>query len=208
MNLNIIKEKYFVPENILDIGANVGQFYKLCQSVFSESKILSIEGNILCKPHLLKVNPNSIFCLLDSEPRYRDFFLNRDCLLSTGSSVYLELTKHFEYDKAISVSVKTNTLDNILPYQVFDLIKLDTQGSEIDILKGGKRLMQRAKGCIVEVSHQPYNLDAPLSYEVVDYMLNNNFALRKTLDTNKKTSQSDFFFVNKWWEYYDKFMQE
>lgn len=207
MNLSLIK-KYFEPESILDIGANTGQFAQMCSQAFGKAKVLSIEANVLCKDFLAKSNPNYIIRLLDSEPRYRDFFLNKNSLLSTGSSVYRELTEHFDFNNAVSISVKTDTLDHVLPYQVFDLVKLDTQGSEIDIMKGGKRLMQRAKGCIVEVSHKPYNLDAPLSYEVIDYLINNNFALRETLSIESKTHQSDFFFVNKWWEYYEKFIQE
>lgn len=209
MNLNIIKDKYFVPETILDIGANVGQFYELCQSVFPESKILSIEGNILCAKPLSKKNPNFLIKLLDSESRIRHFFLNKNNLLSTGSSIYKELTPYFDFQNAKCINAKTEKLDDILPHQSFDLIKLDTQGSELDILTGGKRLLRRAKGIIVEVSHKPYNLNAPLSYKIVNFMIDNNFLLKETLDTNIKAHQSDFFFVNEWWyEYYAKIIQE
>jgi len=208
MNLQIIK-KYFTPNSILDIGANVGQFYDLCQQHFPKASVLSIEANILCYYALKKRNPNSIIKLLDKKQRISHFFLNKDNMLSTGSSIYRELTKFFDFENSKCISLRTDTLDNILPHQTFDLIKLDTQGSEIDILNGGKRILKRCKGIIIEVSHKPYNLGAPLSYEVVNFMLDNNFLLKETLATNSKCHQSDFFFVNEWWyEYYAKIIQE
>ena len=39
----------------------------------------------------------------------------------------------------------------------FDLIKLDTQGSEIDILNGGSHMIKNTTAIIVEVSHVEYN---------------------------------------------------
>jgi len=206
MNLQSIK-KYFEPKNILDIGANCGQFYQLCKAYFRDCKIHSVEANPLCESRLKEFNPNYTICLLDSTPRYRGLFLNKDQLLSTGTSIYKELTPYF--DNAYCVKIKSNTLDRLFRYQIFDLIKLDTQGSELDILKGGTRIIQRAKGLLVEVSHKPYNQNAPLSYEVVNYLLRCNFLLKETISTDSRTHQSDYFFVNEWWyDYYEKFIQE
>jgi hypothetical protein len=62
-----------------------------------------------------------------------------------GNSYYLEDTQHFV--NADSEKRITNTLDNIYDDSyVFDLVKLDTQGSELDIIKGGKELFKRVKG--------------------------------------------------------------
>jgi len=204
MNLALVKQYIENPEHILDIGANVGQFYEIAKATWPKANILSIEGNPYCQNFLSNTNPNNKICLLDYEPKLTAFFLNKNHILSTGNSIYKELTEHFSFDNTRVIKIKTHTLDNILPYQIFDLVKLDTQGSEIDIMKGGKNLIQRAKGVIVEVSHKPYNLNAPLSYQVVDYMLKNNFLLKETLNTNSKSHQSDFFFVNEWWYYFYK----
>ena len=50
------------------------------------------------------------------------------------------------------------------------MIKLDTQGSEIDILKGGKNLVNRSSVIILEVSFIEYNEGAPLAEEVLSFM--------------------------------------
>ncbi len=102
--------------------------------------------------------------------------------------------------KIILILIHLLFLKNI---QIFDLIKLDTQGSELDILKGGVNLVQRSKAIILEVSHQSYNQDSPLVNEVIEYMTDINFLLKETLDTQVvakkqlalgKTRQSDYLF--------------
>ena len=45
MNLEIVK-KYYEPKTILDIGANVGQFYNECKSIFTDSYYYLVEGNL------------------------------------------------------------------------------------------------------------------------------------------------------------------
>lgn len=208
MNLALVK-KYLQPDSILDIGANVGQFYRTAKIIFPNAFIFSIEGNILCERMLSKQNPNYLIRLLDSESRYRHFYINRKNILSTGSSYYKELSEHFKFDNSKSFAIKTDTADEIFPYQIFDLIKLDTQGSELDILKGGSNLIKRSKAVLVEVSHKPYNADAPLSCDVLKYMSSIDFLLRETLDTERRTGQSDYLFLNEWWyNYYEQFMQE
>ena len=205
MDFNLVKKYISNPTDILDIGANTGGFFRSIKQVWPNANVLSIEANLYCEPTLKQVNPNYMMCVLDSEPRYRAFFLNRDCLLSTGSSLYKELTPHFNFDSTKCVKAKTETLDNILPYHKFDIVKLDTQGSELDIMIGGKKLMKRCKAAIIEVSHKPYNLNAPLSHTIVNYMLDNNFLLKETLATNSATHQSDYLFINEWW--YDIYEQ-
>ena len=217
MNLPLVK-KYLTPNSILDIGANVGQFYHIGKKFFPNAFIFSIEGNILCENILSKENPNYLIRLLDSESRYRHFYINKQNILSTGSSYYKELSEHFEFDNSKSFAIKTDMLDDVFPYQIFDLIKLDTQGSELDILKGGVNLVQRSQAIILEVSHQSYNQDSPLVNEVIEYMTDINFLLKETLDTQVvakkqlalgKTRQSDYLFLNEWWyNYYEQLMQE
>ena len=47
MDLNVIT-KYFIPKSILDIGANIGQFYNECKLIFPDAYYYLIEGNIKC----------------------------------------------------------------------------------------------------------------------------------------------------------------
>jgi trans-aconitate methyltransferase len=43
-------KKIYNPNAILDIGAHSGEFSKLCNQIWPDSKILMIEGNENCEP--------------------------------------------------------------------------------------------------------------------------------------------------------------
>ena len=67
----------------------------------------------------------------------------------------------------------TSTLDSIkkkynLPYP--DFLKIDTQGSEIDILKGGKETLKKCKIILLECPIISYNKGAPNLNEYVNYL--------------------------------------
>ena len=55
MSLEKIKN-YFIPESILDIGANVGQFYNEIKEIFPNSYYYLIEGNDSCNVVLETLN--------------------------------------------------------------------------------------------------------------------------------------------------------
>jgi hypothetical protein len=81
----------------------------------------------------------------------------------------------------------------------FDLVKLDTQGSELDILKGGKNLISRAKVVILEVSLIEYNEGAPTVEETIDYMNEIGFEERMSLGEHydgETIVQKDLVFLN------------
>jgi FkbM family methyltransferase len=197
MNLELIK-KYFYPKNILDIGAHHGEFNKLCQSVFPGSYVLSIEGNELCEQALKQYHCNYKIALLGKENKKVIFYKRKNNLECTGSSVYKELSEHYSGEFLIKEEKELQTLDQICDISInFDLIKIDTQGSELDILEGGKQHVQKAKGILLEVSVKPYNEGAPLYDEVIEYMGNINFEKKEILDKHFETSQLDILFIKK-----------
>ena len=50
------------------------------------------------------------------------------------------------------------------------MIKIDTQGSELDIIKGGKNIISQAKYVILELSLKEYNKNAPNITDTISYM--------------------------------------
>ena len=70
---------------------------------------------------------------------------------------------------------KTNTLNNIIGDKKFDMIKIDTQGSEIDIIRGGSSVVKQTKFVCLEISLTEYNENAPLKDEVMSFMNTQNF---------------------------------
>ena len=97
--------------------------------------------------------------------------------------------------------VTLQKLDNLFENDaVFDIIKVDTQGSEIDILKGGKDLVSKAQAIILEVSFIEYNEGAPTAEETIDYMNEIGFEERMSLGEHydgETIVQKDLLFTSK-----------
>jgi len=104
-----------------------------------------------------------------------EFYLTKENDVCTGNSVYLEKTKHYSEENLIIEKRITKKLDTIFNDIKFDLIKMDTQGSELDILKGGLETIKNSKYILIETSIKEYNKDAPLEHEIIGFMKNNGF---------------------------------
>jgi hypothetical protein len=102
-------------------------------------------------------------------------------------------------------SRKLTTLDTIVDQKAIDgsvLIKIDTQGYELEILKGATQFLQKADVVLLEVSLLNIYIDSPLVDEVMFFMKEKGFYLydicsiiRRPLDG--ALYQSDFIFVTK-----------
>jgi FkbM family methyltransferase len=184
---------YFTPQSYLDIGAcKGGAIPFILQQLPTLKKVEMIEANELHRPDLEKVSreygiPYYIEVISD-EIKEVTFHLDGKGKESTGpgNSYYLEDTNH--YIDTPSEQRITNTLDNIYDDSyVFDLIKMDTQGSELDIIKGGKNLIQRTKAIILEENLYRYNFGAALHAEIKEYMDSIGFELVGLLDDKQRT---------------------
>lgn len=196
--LNFIKIlKYFTPKSYLDIGAYTGRTLtdvlsilpsiekgEMIEASRQQEEVLKYIESITGFKYQIEVLSDSI--------KEVDFYIMGDGKNSTGTgnSYYQENTPHFK--NAVIEKRITNTLDNIYDDSVsFDLIKIDTQGSEVDILKGGTKLVSRAKGIVLEENAYSFNIGAPISPEVKAYMESIGFELVDTLE-EKNAYISDF----------------
>jgi FkbM family methyltransferase len=198
MNLDIVKN-YFIPSRILDIGANVGGWYAQCKQIFPESYIFSIEANEECETILKNVNPNYFIKLLTRENKIYPFYTS-NVISGTGNSIYKELTPYFNEQNTKVLQKQGYLLDEVFDEnEKFDLIKMDVQGAELDIIRGGIKLCKKAKGILLEVALKEYNQNSPLYDEVVDYMKSINFTkyeILSDLPYNGEIYHQDILFIN------------
>jgi len=148
---------------ILDVGANNGWWYLENRSNYPTAKFTLVEANPYNEKELLKLNVEYyIYCLSDSVKTI-DFYTTEEALTSTGASYYKENTHHFSADKVKVLKLKTTTLDLLFPNEIFDIVKMDVQGAEVDIIKGGPKLISKASKVLLEVPIQgiEYNIGAP-----------------------------------------------
>jgi FkbM family methyltransferase len=197
MNLGLVSE-FFTPERILDIGANIGQFHQLAKHTFPSAYVHSVEAMPACQPFLESLTTEYTIAMLGKDNSTHSFYVNKTNAVSTGNSMYRELTDHFRDDNLEVIEMECKRLDDLFSHTHFDLIKLDTQGSELDILSGGENLMKKARGIILEIALKPYNQDAPLVDEVLAFMKSHGFEPVKTLEEHvidEEVKQIDYLFM-------------
>ena len=204
MGLEKIKN-YFEPKSILDIGANVGQFYNEIKGIFPDSYYYLIEGNDSCEVVLETLNVDYSICLLSDCEKEVDFYVRKHEPRCTGNSIYRENTSFYDDDQIIILKKQTKTLSSILNNQTFDLIKIDVQGSEIDIINGGLDIIKEAKGILMEVSLMEYNQNSPTKDFVYKYMDNLGFKPVELIGNinhplTYELIQQDILFLNKKYE--------
>lgn len=192
----VLKMKYnFSPEKILDIGANVGQWCRNIRSIYMDAQILSIEANPNCENQLRQTNENYMITFLGKEEGFIDFYTPKDNPICSGGSAYLEQTKYYNETEVQQLPVIT--LDSL--NQQFDFIKMDVQGAELDIIKGGLKTILDASVLQLELGVLNYNQGAPRASEIISYLYSLDFHLfdiGSFFYWDGRLNQSDMFFIN------------
>ena len=193
------------PSSILDIGAHSGQFYSWAKAVWSTSSIFMIEANPLHENALINITNNNrdeyLIAALGDEEREVTFYTRSDKPHTEGNSYYKE-KNYWDIPQLVQENiVRLQRLDDLFEAETtFQLIKIDTQGSELDILRGGENLVSKASAITLEVAYTEYNVGAPTSYEVVDYMDSIGFEEKMSIGEHydgDEVVQKDLLFLNK-----------
>lgn len=159
--------------SVLDIGANVGNYSQTIKHFFPNMDIFMLEANPWCDSYLRRTGiPYEIACLSD-EVKDVNLFVNRKNMVCTGVSYYKEKTEH--YSEEDFMITKTKKLDDLIlekfnEQKMFEFIKMDTQGSEVDIIRGGSKTFEKAKHIQIEMTLIEYNKGAPLKDDVTKFL--------------------------------------
>jgi len=205
MRLEDVDKLGIHPNSILDIGAHTGQFHSWSKRVWPDVGVFMIEANPLHKSvldRLAMMNGDKyLIAALGDKEREVTFYTRSDKPHTEGNSYYKEFN-YWDIPQLVHESkVTLRMLDDIFEDDaVFDIIKLDTQGSELDILKGGENLVNRAKIIILEVSFIEHNIGAPTTEETIEYMSSIGFEKKMSIGEHydgEDLVQQDFVFLNK-----------
>ena len=179
MKLEEVEKLGIEPIAILDIGAHSGQFYGWAKNTWPDSVIWMIEANEVHEQELKKLTAGKddeyLITTLGDKKREVTFYTRKDKPHTEGASYYKEANYWDIPQLVLEVPQTLQRLDDLFTKDTtFEIVKMDTQGSELDILRGGKDLISRSSVVILEVSYVEYNLGAPLAKEVIEYMIENN----------------------------------
>lgn len=195
--------KYVQPKTILDIGAHNGQFYGWAKKTWPNVPIFMIEANHLHGEKLKSLTQNNqdnyLITALGDSVRDVTFYTRKDKPWTEGNSYYKEHNFWDIPQLVLENKITLKKLDDLFEDDaVFDLIKVDTQGSELDILKGGENLVNRASAIILEVSYIEYNEGAPSQQETLDYMKEIGFTQKMSIGEHyngEEVVQKDLLFL-------------
>ncbi|HWC62617.1 MAG TPA: FkbM family methyltransferase [Rhizomicrobium sp.] len=161
MNKSVLEElrlQGYAPRTLLDVGAHIGTFAQEFLQVFPDCAATLIEPNPFCQEDLARLAFERHAVAASDMPGRAELFLTKEWLQSTGSSLYRENTLFFRDDVVIRHEVEKVRLDDLFAGRRFDFVKIDTQGSELDVLRGGEKVLAEADYILVEVSLVEYNI--------------------------------------------------
>lgn len=197
-SLQNVKRLGFSPSFVIDIGAYEGYWTRDFLEVYPDAKILMLEAQSGKEEKLKMVcreftNAQYHIALLSAEDGKEYSFIESE----TASHITSEVVE-------AAKKIRGEALDQILERKQLpfpDFLKLDVQGFELEVLKGGSKSLAHAEFCLLEVSL--LDLDGtPMMLEVMNYMDTKGFQaydicqfMRRPLD--KALYQIDLLFIKK-----------
>lgn len=186
---------------VVDVGANTGQTIDLILSINPNTKIYSFEPT----PDLVSglkekykgYNTVEIvdIALADKKGEL-DFFVSEfsptNSLLQPNTELYSKynttLSDTLKNGKVVKIQVDTldDWFKNKKDTRIIDLMKIDTQGSEYEVLKGSiDNLKMNIRAVILELQYLPFYTNSRPFYDTMKLLYENGFVLFSFFGNNK-----------------------
>ena len=208
-------------DNVLDVGANTGQFAESLLDYGYAGRIVSFEPTSLARTILIKNAEGSKNWevahkfALGNHSGNLNIYLSQDSQFNSAKQIDQRFTAHFKESAVMDTEeVELRTLDSLIgEYYETDtniFLKIDTQGFEKEVLEGATELIKHVKGVKIEVPLQFIykNVDWGLT-QIVSFFDERGFACASIseISANKKSGfvqEVDAIFVKKealsYWE--------
>ncbi|MBU4433693.1 MAG: FkbM family methyltransferase, partial [Alphaproteobacteria bacterium] len=186
-----LRREGYAPRTLLDVGAHVGDFTREFVEIFPACVPTLIEPNPHCRDQLARLPFERHEAAASNVAGKGELFLSKDWLQSTGSSLYRENTDYFRDEAVLRVEVDKVRLDDLLPGRQFDFVKIDTQGSELDVLVGGQAVLAKADYILIEVSLVDYNIGGAQAEDVFAKMAELGFKCADVMEFNRMPEVHD-----------------
>jgi len=196
--LRQLAEVGFNPKMIYDIGASQGLWARSAMRVWPAAQVVGFEPNLSRKESLNRLATESprfrfFSCFLGAQEQVVEYSDQGD-----QTSLYLE-----GREKASTAPMRQ--LDSLVVKESLplpDFIKLDVQGAELEVLKGGSKTVEHAEVILAEVSLYRLRKDMPTALELWSWLDSKGFALYDVLSMLRREKddalvQMDFLFVRR-----------
>jgi FkbM family methyltransferase len=162
------KLKYLIPSGneqiFFDVGANIGDYSKLLSTNFPSSTIHTFEPNPNTYKLLCKNLPKNIITInkaLGDETKSEKLYTLKNNTTSVRSTSDERIIKAMEpTEEVVSFDIKIETLDNYCvenKIDKIDFLKIDAEGYELEVLRGGKNLLKQSKIGVIQFEFNEVN---------------------------------------------------
>jgi FkbM family methyltransferase len=164
---------------VYDIGAHQGTWTTAVRASLPEAQFVLFEANATHRHELERTGVRFFIATLSSTQQLVDFY----AIGGTGDSYYRETTAR--YAEVRPERVQTTTLDLMVETHRLpppQLLKVDVQGAELDVLRGGKNTLAGAMLVLLECPVAEYNEGAPKFGDYIEFMEQSGFTPIEFLD--------------------------
>ena len=179
--LRLIKKLNYKPNVIYDIGASNGQWSIKMNEILPESQFILFEP--LADSHEYSD------ILTNSLQKHSNFTLKKVALGNQNSEIIVNIKPNIVGSTTLEIAdkkvkqktVKVDTLNNLIVESEFpipNIIKIDTQGSELAILQGATNILPEVDFLMLECwLIKGYGKNTPLLIDIIQFLLEFNFSL-------------------------------
>ena len=155
-----------------DVGANIGLYSWLCRKLSSNRKILAFEPDpknfelLQMTKENSKIENINLFNIalsnrMETVSFQQDTLTSATGMISDGQTPWIE---KYLGQETNSIQVNTDYLDNkTFKRQDASLIKIDVEGHELEVLRGGEKKLSQCKPLLLIESFPP-NLDRVVNF--------------------------------------------
>ena len=198
-----LKKNGLNATKIIDIGAYKGEFTEDVLKIYPDASYLLLEANPEREKDLQAFVQRKKSSKIDFELALLDKNAGTEKVFHLMDTASSALEEYSEKD-SMQVIIPTRTLNEIADRKGFhqvSLMKLDVQGYELEVLKGGDQILPNTEAVILEVSLLDIHKNVPLLRDVVNFMYDYGFvaydicsvSARRPLD--RALWQTDLLFV-------------
>ncbi len=196
------------PDQIVDIGANKGQFALAAQKECPNAQLICFEPLPAPAAKFKSVFEEKkskvrlfVTAIGEEKSSSKIHVSNRDDSSSLLAITKLQTKVYPGTDEAYTINVDIAPMSDFSQFfseEGNNLLKIDVQGYELKVLKGCQSLLKRFKNVYVELSFVELYEGQAMAYEVIEWLSKRDFKLCGTYnlsyDKMGKAIQGDFLF--------------
>ncbi len=193
--IKLLKKLRFSRELcVVDIGSYIGKFSEnINNNINIKKKFFLIDPNPYIKDKINLDFEYKFFNLAINNSRSKKILYFNDAFPAAGTSLrkYIFSDNMYNWSRKIfffrkkklfkKIKVKTQYLDDFLlinKIKKIDILKVDTEGNELNIFKSGKKSLKNTKLICVEVMDNKNNFKCDKKIKNIQRILGDNFILK------------------------------